>query len=486
MSRKNQSFDRQIPFEILCNIFVYAQNPQLSLVSRAFFEVSINTLVRANFLSFKYGDSIFDPVRGMLNRNSRLLTEALLITIIDMQTKPIPNLEYCFYIGLERGWENLCARMLRKVVIIVETNKHKFFRIYLHGSNYHKPTHKKYPNAIRQNENIYGCNKNDVVEYINIDNTLGNYFFEPLININEGDAIYLRKAISSQQLKVVKLLLECHKYIIAIESSSESGFALGKSMDKVYTNQYSLHKKLDIDASSGEPLCLAVRNGDLPMVKLLIENGATVTKDHNRALRNSVLFGDRNLEITRFLLEAGSDVHAMNESCLLTSCYKGDYGLGNPNETNQKSGRMSETTNSNSFGSQSFSNAYPANNSSPFRGVQKMYKSRYSSSGSMYAVKDAHQLQGNSKSYLRTIDLLIGFGADVNYNNSLPLIYSVSRRHYFTCKLLLSKGANVFAQNNLAFKIAESRGWDDMIQLISKAMEDKKKEREHVTEYKNI
>ena len=64
----------------------------------------------------------------------------------------------------------------------------------------------------------------------------------------------------------------------------------------------------------------ASKEGDLTKVKELIENGADIHAQNDRALCWSALNG--HLEVVRLLLENGADIHADDDYALCSSAYR--------------------------------------------------------------------------------------------------------------------------------------------------------------------
>jgi len=61
--------------------------------------------------------------------------------------------------------------------------------------------------------------------------------------------------------------------------------------------------------------------GKLEIVKYLVENGANIHAKNDQALRNASYYGD--LEIVKYLVKNGADIHVRNDEALRNACYKG-------------------------------------------------------------------------------------------------------------------------------------------------------------------
>ncbi|AYV85138.1 MAG: repeat protein [Satyrvirus sp.] len=78
--------------------------------------------------------------------------------------------------------------------------------------------------------------------------------------------------------------------------------------------KYVIEKGADIHAENDQALRKASRNGHLEIVKLLIEKGANIHAVNDGALHGASFNG--HLEIVKLLTENGADIHAENDRAL--------------------------------------------------------------------------------------------------------------------------------------------------------------------------
>jgi len=77
----------------------------------------------------------------------------------------------------------------------------------------------------------------------------------------------------------------------------------------------------NIHANNDLALCWAAENGYLEIVKYLVENGANIHANNDCALRWAAYKG--HLEVVKYLIENGADIHADNDSALYCIAWNG-------------------------------------------------------------------------------------------------------------------------------------------------------------------
>ncbi len=65
----------------------------------------------------------------------------------------------------------------------------------------------------------------------------------------------------------------------------------------------------------------ACRNDHLNVVKYLVEKGADIHVNNEIALRNAIYYG--NIDVIKFLVENGANIHILNNQPLVDSCSDG-------------------------------------------------------------------------------------------------------------------------------------------------------------------
>ena len=86
--------------------------------------------------------------------------------------------------------------------------------------------------------------------------------------------------------------------------------------------KYLIENGVDIHARNDYALRLASYNGHIEMVKYLVEKGADIHASNDEALRWSTL--QVHLEIVKYLIKKGANIHARNDEILKTAIKNGD------------------------------------------------------------------------------------------------------------------------------------------------------------------
>ncbi|PVZ99118.1 hypothetical protein BB558_004870 [Smittium angustum] len=457
-----------LPYEILEQVFVLAQNPSLCLLSRKLYILSKSHSVRSRYILAQFGKNhVFDSHIGVYKRRPKLLNQAVVATLLDLGADPSVDCQYSFRHACSMGWSVVVLKMLSFLTISDSQNT----QTVLKKSNLTADTKEKPQNPIYWRNFL--LNNTDTISQDHptttnsFDQLIKNiistkYTAFPLINIDSYNGAALVSAISNNQVNIIDILLSSHLYknIVAYEITNDLLEYIWNFYSKSIKNTnntfkidfrhfssllgskipitYTVHKKLDPLFLGTEPLIKAVEVGNVEIVTKLINMGADPTANNSVALRSSVLCGDRRIYITELLLKSGADVHTLNDSCLLAACYRGDM-YNAPISSNQNP--ISSYTRS-------------------FKNTQSLYTTRYSKN-IPNKIKDTSEF-----TYIKTIELLLDYGADINTKDSLPLLYAVSGGHYNTCKILLNRGADIHAQNDIAIKEATKSGRQDIIALI--------------------
>lgn len=76
-------------------------------------------------------------------------------------------------------------------------------------------------------------------------------------------------------------------------------------------------KKINVNVNNGQALYSAINNGDIEMVKLLIEHGAKINRNFSSAIRTAIA-GD-HLDIIKLLIENEVDIHTHSNVILTIS-----------------------------------------------------------------------------------------------------------------------------------------------------------------------
>ena len=121
----------------------------------------------------------------------------------------------------------------------------------------------------------------------------------------------LMRAASSGHLEILKFLGQFGYRTDADDSEALVAAVKGKNLEIV---KYLLARGINFDNSNGDALIAAVNNVSLPIVKLLVDHGANVGAQNGAplkaALENSdlrVVISEGDLEMMKYLIEHGAD-----------------------------------------------------------------------------------------------------------------------------------------------------------------------------------
>ena len=107
---------------------------------------------------------------------------------------------------------------------------------------------------------------------------------------------------------------------LAVKYASESRSSYQWQL-RVNIVKFLIEKGCDIHSNDEYPLRKAAIMGDIEIVKLLVENGADVHALHDWALDNAAKHC--HLDVVIYLVENGADIHADNNAALLNSVGNG-------------------------------------------------------------------------------------------------------------------------------------------------------------------
>ncbi|KAJ2803436.1 hypothetical protein H4R20_002891 [Coemansia guatemalensis] len=259
------ALDRVLPFDILCDIFVFAQWPSLARVSRGFHEASQSMAVRARYCLVEFGRRrVLDGRLGLVVRRPQMLSQATVLLLLNLGADPCADDQWILRHACAQGWTPIVRKLL----------------------------------SMRRNPALPAAARGAVSS---LDDWRGAGAVQPststaqaLLDVHADDDAALRIAARLGHCAVLRVL-------------ADAGAA--------------------VDAAGGEALALAASNCRLDAARVLLELGADARASQSQALRAAVLTGDAALEVTRLLIAHGADVRVLDDSCLMAACYKGDGQL---------------------------------------------------------------------------------------------------------------------------------------------------------------
>ena len=123
-------------------------------------------------------------------------------------------------------------------------------------------------------------------------------------------------AIERRQLEAIKYLIDMGintKYSLRLAKDRETAQYLSN-----YIN-YTMDEKNDA-------LLKATMDGNLEVVKWLVENGADIHVDNDKPLDNAINYA-RDLDIVKYLVEKGADIHAQDDQALKSAFFEFDLEI---------------------------------------------------------------------------------------------------------------------------------------------------------------
>ncbi|KAI8323296.1 hypothetical protein GQ54DRAFT_115104 [Martensiomyces pterosporus] len=314
--------DRVLPQEILGLIFVFAQWPSLALVSRAFHAVSRSKAVRAHYYLQEFGrHRVLDGKLGLAGRRPQLIRQDLVLMLLNLGADPRADEQWIFRHACAKGWVTIVRKVLRMCLYDVPAEQGVGARKVLgevpqvqlsggydsgHGSDaIGESSSLDNWRGVRQHAAQAGAPTNAQA-------TVHGSGAAPM-----GDTPPAVRARQGGRQPSRTLLIDVH-------AEENEALRIAAGLGHTAVVRALIEGGADVNAMHSEPLVLAASNCQLETAKLLIASGASAVEDHSRALRSAVLVGDSNIECVLALLDGGAVVQAMDDSCLLAACYKGD------------------------------------------------------------------------------------------------------------------------------------------------------------------
>ncbi|KAJ1917810.1 hypothetical protein H4219_003000 [Mycoemilia scoparia] len=455
----NCPLDQALPFDLLAQIFIFAQCPSLAYVSEIFYEVSLSPSTRARYFLCEFGKTdIFHPNRGLLARRPRMFRQDTVILLLSLGGDPCVHEQWIFRYAVSQCWIPTVRKLMsmRKEVINRNVDNTLTLPSQNATSSVARTAEPLYPRedmsnwrSIGQEPMSVGQNTPKADSGQNSQSPLKVVSYEPVINIHHGEEEALILASSLGHLPIVNMLLG----VTTATSSSAASLQSDIGISVFSPNSAApLHTQADVHAQNDEALASAAKMGHLDVVLLLIEHGADVNAEDARPLRLAVLQGDSNLPCILAILQAGADVHAGNESCLLAAAFRGD-GSSN-NKSRQESGDNSSAQPASSGG----------NGGGRGRGSTPRYQPRRYRHDLSLAPKLEERLV---PSYIKTTSLLLEWGANVHIQNDHPLRLAAWKGHVQTAKVLLDHGGDLHTENDCLIREAASHGHLELVKLFA-------------------
>ena len=218
---------------------------------------------------------------------------------------------------------------------------------------------------------------------------------------------------------------------IALIASSENG---NLEIVKVL-----IQSGADIHAQDDKALSLSSLSGHLEIVKYLIENGADIHR--SAALFMSSIRG--HLEVVKYLIQNGADIHAYNDEALVISSKNGHLEIvkyliengADIHADNDKALVMSSKD-----------------------GHLEIVKYLIEKGVDIHAQDDRALILSSQNGHLEIVKYLIENGADIHADNDKALVMSSKNGRLRVVKYLIENGANIHADNDKAIMMSSKKG----------------------------
>jgi len=243
--------------------------------------------------------------------------------------------------------------------------------------------------------------------------------------------------------------------------------------------KYLVENGVDIYANNYLAFRRSAENGHLDVVKYLVENGANDDYALNYALRWSAENG--HLDIVKYLVEKGADIHANDDEALRWSAGKGHLEVvkylvekdADIHADNDKSLRWSAENghldvvkylienNANIHADDDDALRWSAAN-----GLLDVVKYLVENGANIHANNDKSLRWSALKGHLEVVRYLVEKGADIHADNDKSLKWSVENGHLDIVRYLVENGANIHADNDYALRWSAENGHLDVVKYL--------------------
>ncbi|KAJ1647238.1 hypothetical protein J3B02_005392 [Coemansia erecta] len=404
-----------LPFDILCRVFVWAQWPTLSLVSRVFHQVSRSMGVRARYFMVEFGRKhVLDSCVGLASRRPQAMRQDTVLLLLALGADPRVDNQWILRHACAHAWTLVVHRLLSMRApldqgLVAQDNG---------GTHNTQQMLDSWRGGAR--ESAIGFHQNSPL----------------LVDVHRDSEAALRTAAEAGHSDVIRMLV-----------------AAGA----------------DVAVLDNEPLVLAAAAGHTHAVRTLLGSGADASADQSRALRTAVLLGDANLHCVRLLLEHGAEASAMNDSCLLAAAYRGD-GSAVPAATRSVQRRyasrpapasfshvqlvellLEHGANANALSGKPL--AFACSRNSPRTAAILI-----SRGADVHANREEPLRQASERGFLAVVELLLQQGANAHAMGEMPLLNAARGGHLGVVRALLAAGADAASEGGRRALVAAARG----------------------------
>ena len=196
---------------------------------------------------------------------------------------------------------------------------------------------------------------------------------------------------------------------------------------------------------------IACSKENLPIVELLVSNGASIHFDDNLPVRLASLHG--HLDIVKFLVSKGADIHVLEDYALRASCKNGHFDVvkflvscGADIHATDDSAVIQACKN----------------------GHYEIFEYLVSLGANVRTCSEQALGEACSGGHLKIVKRLVSLGADIHACHDFAFKMATACNHVEIQKYLISIGADVRSNNDYAIRMADYRcQWEMMKYLIS-------------------
>jgi ankyrin repeat protein len=267
------------------------------------------------------------------------------------------------------------------------------------------------------------------------------FFINNGVDINYGNGEYLRNTLQFQHIKIetIRFLLDAGVSVqncgIFLTIAAKNGRNDIVSLVLQYFNQYppeimlivntalgytekvekSIKNDVDIHINNEEALKLACSKGNIEIIKLFLDNGADIHVNEDEPI--SIAATNGHTEAVKLVLKAGANIHAKNDACFKSASKSQHLAL-----------------------------------------VQFLLN------GDFDFPNEILLLGFSNLGDITQIRKLLQKGIDIHIEEESALLNAVRGNHLELVRFLLENGANIHAQQNIAFNYARNN--KPMINLL--------------------
>ncbi|KAJ2720308.1 hypothetical protein GGI07_004684 [Coemansia sp. Benny D115] len=302
----------RLPFDILCRIFVAAQQPSLVLVARVFYQASKLAAVRARFLLAQFGRRrVLDGNLGLATRRPRMLRQDVVLLLLALGADPRADSQWILQYACIHAW----LPVLRRLLSTTESSDscdEPDMRSWRAGSFTTQATGEKMAPLVdvRANDDaaLIVAAAHGHAAVIRLLATAGAD-----VNAAHGEA--LARAAAAGHAQATRALLDCGASASIDDSRALRGAVLGGDANIVCV-QMLLDSGANVRALDDSCLLAASYRGD----------GEPVQHRYRRDISSQVASSARTrgfVQLVRLLLQRGADANARSGRPLIFACSRG-------------------------------------------------------------------------------------------------------------------------------------------------------------------